>query len=90
MDEESKQKLEKLLFETEKYAEYNLQLKKTIEGYLHQADSSYSKLHYQTQISLLDGKAMGLYISAMTIRKMLGLEIPKDGNYQICFEDVFK
>lgn len=82
--------LEKLLKEVESYAEYNLKIKDVLQSHLEKCIDESSKLHYEKQISLLIGRSMGLYMSAMTIRKKLNLEIPKNGNYQICFEDVFK
>lgn len=85
-----KEKLEKLLIETEKYAEYNLEVKKTLEEHLKKCVVESAKTHYEREISFLIGRSMGLYMSAMTIRKILGLEIPKSGNYQICFEDALK
>ena len=83
-------KLEKLLQETESYAEYDIKVKSILEGHLEKCKTQSDKLHYQREISFLVGRSMGLYMSAMTLRKMLGLEIPKDGNYQICFEEVLK
>lgn len=85
-----KEKLEKLLQETESYAEYNIKVKSILEGHLEKCQTQSDKLHYQREISFLVGRSMGLYMSAMTLRKMLGLKIPKDGNYQICFEEVLK
>ena len=85
-----KEKLEKLLQETESYAEYNIKVKSILEGHLQSCKDDSTKLHYQREISFLVGRSMGLYMSAMTLRKMLGLGIPKDGNYQICFEEVLK
>lgn len=82
--------LEKLLVEIESYAEYNLKVKNILKGYLEKCETESSKLHYEKEISFLEGRRMGLFMSAMTIRKKLNLEIPQNGNYQICFEDVFK
>jgi len=82
--------LEKLLVEIESYAEYNLKVKNILEGYLEKCETENSKLHYEKEISFLEGRRMGLFMLAMTIRKKLNLEIPQNGNYQICFEDVFK
>lgn len=82
--------LEKLLKEIESYAEYNLRVKNILEGHLEKCEIESSKLHYEKELSFLTGRSMGLFMSAMTIRKKLNLEIPQNGNYQICFEDVFK
>lgn len=86
----SKEKLEKLLSETENYAYYNLQVRTIIEGHLKETITEENKLHYEKQISFLTGRAMGLFVTAYTLREILGLEIPNDGNYQICFKDVLK
>lgn len=82
--------LQKFLEQTEFYANYNIKVKEILEGYLKDCEDENSKLHYEKEISFLTGRSMGLFMTAMTIRKILNLEIPQNGNYQICFEDVLK
>lgn len=83
-------KLEKLLQEIEEYAQYNIEVKKTLENCLQKCEVPSAKIHYEKEINFLIGRIIGLYMVAMTLRKMLNLEIPKDGNYQVCFEGVLK
>lgn len=82
--------LKKFLEEVEKYAKYNINIREIIKGYLESSEDDYYKKHNEKEICFLNGRIMGLYMTAMTLRKILNLEIPNDENYQIYFSDVLK